>query len=193
MFHQHCNVFSGDEKDCSWAFDCACLQGWVHCNSLPGEKSLCQTQTQIADWIFQDGYVCTWARPGRGTGTVGDCEWGILISAPHVAGKKSAPPLRRKDSLASDQPWFDIRVNLHLCMWYTHHVTASDVMSCCDLGNTRRYNERTFVWSLLLEAFRRRNNFGMHARPCWIPPQSKARTNWVSQSIRDLNLSSTTC
>jgi len=22
----------------------------------------------------QDGYVCTWARPGRGTGTVGDCE-----------------------------------------------------------------------------------------------------------------------
>ena len=79
----------------------------------------------------------------------------------HVTEKKIASPLRCKGSLASDQLWFDIRVNLHLCMWYTHHVTASDVMSCCDLGNTRRYNERTFVWSLLLEAFRRRNNFGM--------------------------------
>ena len=34
----------------------------------------------------------------------------------HVVGKKNASPLRRKGSLASDQPWFDIRVNLHLCM-----------------------------------------------------------------------------
>ena len=37
------------------------------------------------------------------------------LSRHHVAGKKNASPLRRKGSLASDQPWFD-RVNLHLCM-----------------------------------------------------------------------------